>query len=223
MKNSDVSSKKKKMFVPSSGWSSDEDDAIRKATRTCDFFSFSPLRNRRKSQDDLLREEEKIRQLQSVRDVENEINESGSENERKKSEDPTMITLSPVKTIPPQESENESADIMRYKFVIRGPNDITCTMYRNRADLVHLHEILCERKITAQLSMLNLPKSFTNKLTAGITKSGFNESQEYFIRLSKAGVPGLQKVLEEFFELNSPDLYEYCYESDDTQGSFDDY
>ena len=224
MKNSDVSSKKKKMFVPSSGWSSDEDDAIRKATRSCDFFRhFSPLRNRRKSQDDLLREEEKIRQSQSVRDVVNEINESGSENERKKSEDPTMITLSPVKTIPPQESENESADIMRYKFVIRGPNDITCTMYRNRADLVHLHEILCERKITAQLSMLNLPKSFTDKLTAGITKSGFNESQEYFIRLSKAGVPGLQKVLEEFFELNSPDLHEYCYESDDTQGSFDDY
>lgn len=224
MKNSDVSSKKKKMFVPNSGWSSDEDDAIRKATRSCDFFGhFSPLRNRRKSQDDLLREEEKIRRSQSVRDVVNEINESGSENERKKSEDPTMITLSPVKTIPPQESENESADIMRYKFVIRGPNDITCTMYRNRADLVRLHEILCERKITAQLSMLKLPKSFTNKLTAGITKTGFNESQEYFIRLSKAGVPGLQKVLEEFFELDSPDLHEYCYESDDTQGSFDDY
>ena len=183
MKNSDVSSKKKKMFVPSSGWSSDEDDAIRKATRSCDFFGrFSPLRNRRKSQDDLLRE-----------------------------------------TIPPQERENELADIMRYKFVIRGPNDITCTMYRNRADLVRLHEILFERKITAQLSMLKLPKSFTNKLTAGITKSGFKESQEYFIRLSKAGVPGLQKVLEEFFELDSPDLHEYCYESDDTQGSFDDY
>ncbi|CAL6270635.1 unnamed protein product [Bathycoccus prasinos] len=224
MKNGDVSSKKKKMFVPTSGWSSDEDEAIRKATRSCDFFGhFSPLRNRRKSQDDFLREEEKKQQSRSVQEVVNEINESGSELERKKSEDPLMMTLSPVKTIPSQGTLNESADIMRYKFVIRGPNDVTCTMYRNRADLVRLHEILCERKITAQLSMLRLPKSFTNKLTAGITKSGFNESQEYFVRLSKAGVPGLQKVFEEFFELDSPDLNEYCYESDDTQGSFDDY
>ena len=224
MKDGDVSSKKKKMFVPTSGWSSDEDEAIRKATRSCDFFGhFSPLRNRRKSQDDFLREEEKKQQSRSVQEVVNEINESGSELERKKSEDPLMMTLSPVKTIPSQDTLNESADIMRYKFVIRGPNDVTCTMYRNRADLVRLHEILCERKITAQLSMLRLPKSFTNKLTAGITKTGFNESQEYFVRLSKAGVPGLQKVFEEFFELDSPDLNEYCYESDDTQGSFDDY
>ena len=224
MKNGDVSSKKKKMFVPTSGWSSDEDEAIRKATRSCDFFGhFSPLRNRRKSQDDFLREEEKKQQSRSVQEVVNEINESGSELERKKSEDPLMMTLSPVKTIPSQDTLNEAADIMRYKFVIRGPNDVTCTMYRNRADLVRLHEILCERKITVQLSMLRLPKSFTNKLTAGITKTGFNESQEYFVRLSKAGVPGLQKVFEEFFELDSPDLNEYCYESDDTQGSFDDY
>ena len=96
-----------------------------------------------------------------------------------------MMTLSPVKTIPSQDTLNESADIMRYKFVIRGPNDVTCTMYRNRADLVRLHEILCERKITAQLSMLRLPKSFTNKLTAGITKTGFNESQEYFVLAMK--------------------------------------
>ena len=224
MKNGDVSSKKKKKFVPTSGWSSDEDEAIRKATGICDFFGhFSPVRNRRKSQDDFLREEEKKQQSRSVQEVVNEINESGSELERKKSEDPLMMTLSPVKTIPSQDTLNEAADIMRYKFVIRGPNDVTCTMYRNRADLVRLHEILCERKITAQLSMLRLPKSFTNKLTAGITKTGFNESQEYFVRLSKAGVPGLQKVFEEFFELDSPDLNEYCYESDDTQGSFDDY
>ena len=224
MKNGDVSSKKKKIFVPTSGWSSDEDEAIRKATGSCDWFGhFSPLRNRRKSQDDFLREEEKKQQSRSVQEVVNEINESGSELERKKSEDPLMMTLSPVKTIPSQDTLNEAADIMRYKFVIRGPNDVTCTMYRNRADLVRLHEILCERKITAQLSMLRLPKSFTNKLTAGITKTGFNESQEYFVRLSKAGVPGLQKVFEEFFELDSPDLNEYCYESDDTQGSFDDY
>lgn len=71
--------------------------------------------------------------------------------------------------------------------------------------------------------MLEIPRSFTSKLTAGITKLGFSESQEYFIRLSKAGVPGLQKILEEFFELDSSDLDEYCYESDHTQGSFDDY
>ena len=179
------------------------------------------MRNSRKSQDDLLREEEKKHRSQSVQGFVNEIDESHEE--AKGNKDPMTITLSPVKTIPSQVALDESANIMRYKFVIRGPNDVTCTMYRNRADLVHLHEILCERKITAQLSMLKLPKSFTNKLTAGITKTGFNESQEYFVRLSKAGVPGLQKVFEEFFELDSPDLHEYCYESDDTQGSFDDY
>ena len=222
MKNGEVSAKKQKVFVPTSGWSSDEDDLIRKTTRSCDFFGqFSPLRNSRKSQDDLLREEEKKHRSQSVQGFVNEIDESHEE--AKGNKDPMTITLSPVKTIPSQVALDESANIMRYKFVIRGPNDVTCTMYRNRADLVHLHEILCERKITAQLSMLKLPKSFTNKLTAGITKTGFNESQEYFVRLSKAGVPGLQKVFEEFFELDSPDLHEYCYESDDTQGSFDDY
>ena len=222
MKNDEVSAKKQKVFVPTSGWSSDEDDLIRKTTRSCDFFGqFSPLRNSRKSQDDLLHEEEKKHRSQSVQGFVNEIDESCEE--AKGNKDPMTITLSPVKTIPSQVALDESADIMRYKFVIRGPNDVTCTMYRNRADLVHLHEILCERKITAQLSMLKLPKSFTNKLTAGITKTGFNESQEYFVRLSKAGVPGLQKVFEEFFELDSPDLHEYCYESDDTQGSFDDY
>ena len=90
MKNGDVSSKKKKKFVPTSGWSSDEDEAIRKATGICDFFGhFSPVRNRRKSQDDFLREEEKKQQSRSVQEVVNEINESGSELERKKKRGPT--------------------------------------------------------------------------------------------------------------------------------------
>ena len=37
------------------------------------------------------------------------------------------------------------------------------------------------------------------------------------------GLPRAAYASEEFFELDSPDLHEYCYESDDTQGSFDDY
>lgn len=210
MKFGEVSSKKK--IVP--GWSSDEDDTIRKTTRSCDFFGqFSPLNENQKG--GTLNKEAAATATTTK--------EGGVQNEIKKVDSDSMLTLlTPVRTHVNQ-NDIDSADIMRFKFVIRGPNDVVCTMYRNRTDLTRLHEILVERKITEQLPMLEIPRSFTSKLTAGITKLGFSESQEYFIRLSKAGVPGLQKILEEFFELDSSDLDEYCYESDHTQGSFDDY